>query len=59
MSSVEKDWGTLGNNRLFMSQQRVLVTRKSNGILDCIKKNKASRSREVILAPSLPWQGLF
>ena len=49
MSSAEKDLGVLMYNRLAMSQQCTLVAKKANGILGCIKKNLASRSREMIL----------
>ncbi|KAJ7404053.1 rna-directed dna polymerase from mobile element jockey-like [Willisornis vidua] len=40
-SSVEED--------LSMSQQGVLVAKKANGILGCIRKSTASRLSEVIL----------
>jgi len=49
MSSVEKDLGVLEDDRLVVSQQFVLMSRKANGILGCIKKSMASRSREVCL----------
>ncbi|GAB0205651.1 mitochondrial enolase superfamily member 1 [Grus japonensis] len=45
-SSAEKD---LVDNKLSMNQQCALMAKKANGILGCIKKSVASRSREVIL----------
>ncbi|GAB0182491.1 mitochondrial enolase superfamily member 1 [Grus japonensis] len=48
-SSAQKDLGVLVNNKLSTSQQCALVAKKANGILGCINKNTASRSREVIL----------
>jgi len=48
-NSVERDLGVPADDRLTMSHQRTLAAKKANGILGCIRKSVASRSREVLL----------
>jgi len=48
-SSADRDLGVLVDDRMTMSQQCVLVAKKANGILGCIKRSVASRSRKVLL----------
>jgi len=53
-SSAERDLGVLVDDRLTMSQQCALAAKKANDILGCVKRNVASRSREVLLPLSAP-----
>jgi len=48
-SSVERDLSVLVDDKLTMSHQCALIAKKANGILGCVKKSAASRSREVLL----------
>lgn len=47
-SPAEEDLGVPLDTKLNLSQQCALATKKSNGILGCIRQNITSRSREVI-----------
>uniref|UniRef100_A0A803TIG3 Reverse transcriptase domain-containing protein n=1 Tax=Anolis carolinensis TaxID=28377 RepID=A0A803TIG3_ANOCA len=48
-STCEKDLGILVDNKLNMSLQCDAAAKKANGILSCINRGIASRSREVLL----------
>jgi len=47
-NSVERDLGVLVDDRLTIGQQCGLAAKRANGILGCIKRSVASRSREAL-----------
>ncbi|GAB0175865.1 mitochondrial enolase superfamily member 1 [Grus japonensis] len=49
-SLAEKDPGLLVNTKLNMSRQHALAAKKAGGILGCLRRSVASRSKEVVLA---------
>jgi len=48
-SSPEGNLGVLVDNRSSMSQQCALVAKAASGIVGCVRRSVASRSREVLL----------
>ena len=48
-SSAERDLDVLVDDKMTVNQQCALVAKKANGIVGCIKRSVASRSREALL----------